>query len=90
MKRIRKGMNPRYVNYARAHGKSPAAMLAADKITWPGGCMCGFLLWNSARLAEFRKLRPDCFLDSTLVLHAPYDDWLRQWVNCKLREVSDV
>jgi len=57
------GLNPRYVAYATAHGKSPAEMMAADDIEWPGGCMTGFILWMSERKQAFYKARPGCFLD---------------------------
>jgi hypothetical protein len=49
-------MNPRYLAYCRAHGKTPDEMLAQDREAYPGGCMTGFLLWNGAQLREFRKL----------------------------------
>lgn len=35
----------RYRIYARAHGRTPARMLAHDRKQWPGGCMAGFILW---------------------------------------------
>jgi hypothetical protein len=41
--------NPVYVEYAAAHGKSPADMLAADKAKHPGACMMEFILWNEKR-----------------------------------------
>lgn len=43
--------NPIYVAYAKAHGRSPEAMLAHDRERWPGGAMAGFMIWNSKRLA---------------------------------------
>ena len=48
--------NPRYANYARVHGKTPEEMLALDGERWPGGKMCGFVLWNSARVHEWKTL----------------------------------
>lgn len=54
--------NPRYVAYARSQGRSPAAQLRHDLEEYPGGCMCGFILWIRARVREFQTLRPDCFV----------------------------
>jgi hypothetical protein len=31
-------------------------MLKADVIEWPGGSMCGFMLWMSAQWASFCRL----------------------------------
>lgn len=36
----------RYVAYANAHGKTPEAMLEADRATWPSAPMTGFLCWR--------------------------------------------
>jgi hypothetical protein len=74
--------NHRYVQYARARGKSPEAMLEADDSTWSGGRMTGYILWNSARLEEFFKEQPDAFMiegrgrRGALVDQVAYDAWL--------------
>lgn len=70
-------LNPRWVNYARVHGRGPDEQLAHDRKAWPGGSMCGFILWNRARLAEFGKASPEAFVvGGHLVDHAAYDAWL--------------
>ena len=38
-------MNTRYLAYCKAHGNTPDAQMAADEVAYPGGKMCGFLLW---------------------------------------------
>jgi hypothetical protein len=50
--------NPRYLAYAKAHGHEgdPEGMLEHDREAWPGGCMCGFMLWIQARWSEHGKL----------------------------------
>jgi hypothetical protein len=79
--------NPRYVQYARAKGKSPEAMANIDDETWSGGRMTGYILWNSARLEEFFKVQPDAFMiegrgrRGALVDQAAYDAWLVQRVD---------
>jgi hypothetical protein len=49
--------NPRYVRFAEVHGKSPEAQLDFDQVRWPGGCMCGFILW----MADAYRLYYDTF-----------------------------
>lgn len=49
--------NVRYVAYARANGRKPEAQLKHDREAWPGGVMCGFILWISAKWAEYRAAR---------------------------------
>jgi hypothetical protein len=59
--------NPRYVLYAKAHGKSPEDMLKHDKEVWPGGCMCGFIIWIGKQERAFFKAHPECFFDRYLI-----------------------
>jgi hypothetical protein len=72
--------NPRYVAYAKAHGRTPEEMRAHDENAWPGGRMCGFMLWNSARWREWKKANGvPASADAHLYVrdaHAKYDAWL--------------
>lgn len=45
--------NPRYVAFAQAHGRTPEEQIASDEIEWPGGVMCGFMLWISERWTQW-------------------------------------
>lgn len=68
-------MNPRYVAYARAHGNDPEVQLIADRERWPGGVMCGFMLWISERWSAWhatRKLRRYAHI-LTAADHADFD-----------------
>ncbi len=48
--------NPRYVLYAKANKQTPEEMLISDDNTWPGGKMCGFILWIGEKWNKFDKL----------------------------------
>lgn len=73
-----KQWNPRYVEYARANGMTPEAMLEHDREAWPGGQMCGFILWIGEKWAEFKRLHglpprePACY--------PPYEDMFDSWL----------
>lgn len=71
------GMNPRYLAYCRAHGHTPEEQLEIDRKSWPGGSMCGFILWNTGKLDRFKKIRPSAFMfTGQLIDHDAYDNWL--------------
>jgi hypothetical protein len=57
------GYAPEYTAYAQAHGRLPAEMMEHDRAAWPGGCMCGFILWMSEQKQAFWKACPSAFLD---------------------------
>ena len=49
------GWNSRYVAYANAHGKTARTMLPFDRKRWPGGVMCGYIIWINGKWNEFAK-----------------------------------
>jgi hypothetical protein len=52
------GFTSRYTQYARLTGAtSPETALARDIERWPGGKMCGFILFINERWAAYRKAR---------------------------------
>jgi hypothetical protein len=50
---VRPPTNPRYLAYAREDGLEPDQALARDVERWPGGKMCGFMLWVGERWREW-------------------------------------
>lgn len=70
------GWNPRWVNYARVHGRTPDEQLAHDRVRYPGGSMAGFIIWGRQQVVEFSHAHPEAFTASGLVDHAAYDRWL--------------
>jgi hypothetical protein len=84
VKKPEKAWNPRYVEYARAHEREPAAMLEHDTKRFPGGKMAGFMIWMNERWTEWAKLKGFRRTASgsqdtpiTEELHAEFDTWLR-------------
>ena len=54
--------NPRYLAYCRATGGlSPDATLERDREQYPGGCMCGFILWINDMITKCREAHPEHF-----------------------------
>jgi hypothetical protein len=60
-------VNPRYVAYAKFHNRTPEKMLERDKKEFPGGCMCGFILWINEMLQEFYKASPSSFISRHVI-----------------------
>lgn len=48
--------NPRYLAYCRVNGQAhPDKMLERDRASWPGGHMCGFMLWIQRKWFQWEK-----------------------------------
>lgn len=62
--------NPRYVEYARVHGRTPERQLAHDEQAWVGGKMIGFLIWHGRRVVEFLHRHPQHALGGTFASDA--------------------
>lgn len=65
-------LNPRYVAFARAHGRTPDEQAAYDEARWPGAVMCGFMLWMDQVKQAFRDASPGSFIGSSI---ADQDAW---------------
>lgn len=73
-------MNPRYLAYCAAHDTlDPDAMLETDRIRWPGGIMCGFMLWVRDQWAAWYEEtgeKPEHRDVPSPRQHAAFDAWL--------------
>lgn len=80
MDRVR--WNPRYVAFARAHGRTPEEQAQFDDTKWPGGCMVGFQLWISQQLREAHAANQGSVFRDLNGLHvwvqAEWDVWLNR------------
>lgn len=75
------GHNPRYVNFARSNGRTPAEQIQRDKKEYPGGCMIPFVEWNRERIREFANTHPELCFMGTFKNAEDYDAWLTKWVD---------
>jgi len=67
--------NPRFVAYAKAHGREPDEQLEHDRLKWLGGGMVGFMCWNRKMIKEWgggSLISPEA--------HDAYDAWLQEKV----------
>lgn len=72
--------NPRYVAFAKAHGRTPEQQHLFDDEKWPGGRGIGFSLWISQQKLEAHKANhPSVVKDLNglhVTEHALWDAWL--------------
>lgn len=70
--------NTRYLAYCRATGGlTPDETLERDRARWPGGPMCGAILWVQERWTEWERMngRPPWGAKNPAD-HADFDRWL--------------
>ena len=53
---MKKTYQPRYAQYCRSQGRPPEAQLAHDREAWPGGRMCGYILWVNEHWTEWSNI----------------------------------
>ena len=68
----------RYLCYAAAHSRTPEAMLEHDREAWPGGHMCGYLIWISREWQAWSREHEKPRTCHTPVDHADFDARLRR------------
>jgi len=80
---------PRYLAYCAAHGKTPDEMLAHDDERWPGGVMCGYILWIGDRWIEW-KVAVNWPKEGVIGArqHREFDAWLSAKFFTELREAA--
>lgn len=68
--------NERYLAYCRYHKKTPDEMMSFDRKRWPGGVMCGYVLWINEQSRKFKEIKPGAFVFDGLTDHKGFDDFL--------------
>jgi hypothetical protein len=66
---------PRFVAYARAHGRSPEAQLTHDQALWPGGRMLPFLQWIQQQREVFAAAHPEHMMERAIRKQEVFTRW---------------
>lgn len=66
----------RYAAYCVKNGKTPSEMKEYDRKRWPGGLMCGYILWIQESLLKFREKHPEAFTGYILTDHDRFTKFL--------------
>lgn len=78
-------MNSRYLAYCKAHGEpDPDKMIEKDKKIYPGGFMCGFILWIQVKWDEWKEENKKFYSGDS---HTPADsdhNLFDTWLNKKV------
>jgi hypothetical protein len=71
-------LNPRYLAYCKYHGRSVEQQRSHDANEYPGGKMCGFILWVDEHIRAFFNQHPECFYNQHLLRD---QDTFTAWLN---------
>jgi len=77
---------PRFVAYAKAHGKEPQDQLDFDRDEYPSACMMGFILWIGSKWEEFAILK-GCkgdYRNSELLVRDEFQKEFDAWIGVKV------
>jgi hypothetical protein len=69
-------MNPRYLAYCKAHGNTPEEQKELDEREYPGGSMCGFMLWVSQKKQKFSHIYPEGMIGHHIFNQDMWDEFL--------------
>jgi hypothetical protein len=73
-----KDWNPRYLYYVASQGdRTPEAQMEHDRVEYPGGRMCGFILWISGRRQKFLREHPEAFIGFGISDQPLWDSFLK-------------
>ncbi len=78
-------MNPRYLAYCKSQGEpDPDKMMEKDKELYPGGFMCGFILWIQSMWNEWKEENKKFYKGDSRTPsdsdHDLFDSWLQKKV----------
>jgi hypothetical protein len=71
-------MNPYYLAYCKANKNTPEIQMEQDQKSYPGGVMCGFILWISNKKSKFRRLHPEFCLDGLIYNYSEWGKFLEK------------
>lgn len=76
-----KKWNPRYMAYARSHGRGPEDQRDHDRKAHPGGAAAGYIIWIGQRWREWEQIQGRTpHSPKTEADHAAFDVWLAEQV----------
>jgi hypothetical protein len=74
-----KDLNPRYLAYCHANGKTVEEMKAFDEKKYPGGRMCGFIIWMFPLIMNFKKKHPEHCVGERIRDQKAFDNYINDY-----------
>lgn len=69
----------RYRIYCEAQGRTPDEQRAHDAKRWPGGRMCGYILFIQRAVAQAERTSQRFMIGAHVWHHDDFTEWLRTW-----------